>query len=269
MRPDTIKEYGWPVSGEWVRHQAHGRPKYAADMKGTCAECPLACYAHPMVPDPEEEHSFHKLCTLSVIASDPEKLEAVLAVFGKKREKKAKAVPPASEQLSIFDLEEQNLQETSSLQKLINMYQDAGLKPDEAKILAAGFILVRYIREEKTVYERLPGDKWHLGWLKLMGSPFATFTQAERQLAAILKDPQVIQVRPETGEVITGTGRCYDKLVLAGFDLYRSEGIVAGHGRPRIKCYTKGWGNWKKFETGKECQKAWDELMLTDKALQG
>jgi hypothetical protein len=268
MRPLEVKEYQWPSFGEGIRHQNNGELKYAPDMKGICAECPLACHPHPLVEDTENKNSFHKLCTLSVIASDDVKLLAVLEAFGKKKEKKLKLIQCPDQQLSIFDLSEQTLPEVSANQKLIDLYRCGGLFPDEAKILVAGFTLLRYIREDKSISSITPEIPPRRDiWSQVVSAQFATYSQAERNLAASLKDPQTVQVSPTTGEIVNGGDR--NKLILAGFDFYRTEGIIQGHGTPRIKCASKGWGTWQKYETAGEVKAAWEELMKDEKVLNG
>jgi hypothetical protein len=155
-----------------------------------------------------------------------------------------------------------------------------GFSRDEAKILMTGYDLVRYDREAKTVwlaetqYTIEDGrDNWVIDperdearWYKTGKSPYPTFASAERAVKEILDDGATIEIGGD-GKVVHCNNR---DLLDAGFDFYRTEGIIPGHGiAPRIKSFTKGWGTVQKFDTPAECQKAWDELMLTDKALQG
>ena len=148
----------------------------------------------------------------------------------------------------------------------INTYIVQGFSRDQAKLLLAGFTLVRYGRTEKVIYLAVP-DEGKSHWFKHVGSPFATYTAAEKELKDLLSMLGYIEVTSD-GLVLV-TGRKHSELSAAGFDLYRSEGIVQGHGTPRIKCFSKNWGTWQKYETGEEVQAAWDELMKNEKALQG
>ncbi len=43
-----------------------------------CGDCPLACYAHPMVEDETRKYCYHKLCTLTVIKASLINLKEVL-----------------------------------------------------------------------------------------------------------------------------------------------------------------------------------------------
>jgi hypothetical protein len=193
------------------------------------------------------------------------------------REKKKTARGPTSKdcQLSLFSDPE------PTPANPVNSLMEKGFSRDEAKILLAGFDLLRYDKEVKTVWvaeSQITWDSNEKGWAvdpekeeprwyKTGKSPYKTFAEAERAVKTIIDDAATIEVN-KLGIVDNGAGR---KLLKEseGFEFYRSEGIIPGHGTPRIKNMGTNWGNWKKFETGEECQKAWDELMLTDKALQG
>lgn len=149
-------------------------------------------------------------------------------------------------------------------------FMEMGFSRDESKLLLAGYSLVRYDRPAKNIDVISSGEDRDAGciaWLKHERSPFATYSSAERELKSILSQPFYIEVTM-AGEV---TGHKQSELLAAGFDLYRSEGIIPGHGHgsARIKCFSKGWGTWKKFDTAEECRAAWDELMKEEKALQG
>ena len=134
---------------------------------------------------------------------------------------------------------------------------------DETKILHMGFILVRYDRDKKTVQRTW--DNSRQGWAPAI--PFNTYAAAKRTLKDMLKIDNVVEVHLDGKANRTSSSK---KLYAAGFDFYRTDGIIPGHGTaPRIKCGSKGWGTLEKFETAKECQQAWDELMKDDRALEG
>jgi hypothetical protein len=134
---------------------------------------------------------------------------------------------------------------------------EAGYSLNGAKILLAGFRLVIYHREEKTIQVSCPDPFVEREEL----SAFPTYAAAERALKELLQDPLLIQIdNGHKGSVLSGDKKLRD----AGFESYRVEGITPGHGRPRIKSFSTGWGNWKKFETPEECKAAWTELLSTD-----
>ncbi len=135
--------------------------------------------------------------------------------------------------------------------------------PDETKILASGFSLVRYDREAKTVQCNFV-DNPDKGWAPAV--PFNTYAAAEKTLKEMLQLATVVEVSLDGKANMTTSSK---KLFAAGFEFYRSEGIVPGHGYPRIKQYSKNWGTWQKYETPEQCQAAWDELMQDQIALQG
>jgi len=147
----------------------------------------------------------------------------------------------------------------------LNTYVQLGFSRDEAKLLLAEFTLVRYDREEKAIHFAEP-DEDQSYWSPHIMSPFATYVAAEKELKSLLSMLGYIEV---TMEGLVHPGHKHRELSDAGFDLYRSEEIVMGHGTPRIKCFSKNWGTWKKYETSEEVQTAWDELMKDEKALQG
>ena len=133
---------------------------------------------------------------------------------------------------------------------------------DEVKIQSAGFHLVRYDRDAKTV--QVTHAEGSRGWAPPV--TFITYAAAERSLKETLEDSRMIQVGLE-GKVEGHIS--VKRLSAAGFEFYRSEGIIPGHGYPRIKIGSKNWGTWCKYETGEECQAAWVELMKDPKALVG
>lgn len=167
------------------------------------------------------------------------------------------------EQLSLFDL----LPQASALSPRIEALGRKGFSLDEAKILAAGFNLVRYVREEKRIDSALPDGPEPDTWLK--GLPDKTFAAAEKRLAAILEAPREIFVSEGCVSTAYKGNKSWGKLTLAGFDFYRKEGVTPGHGTPRIKCYSRNWGTWEKFETPAQVEAAWEELMKNEKALEG
>lgn len=149
----------------------------------------------------------------------------------------------------------------------IRDFQERGFSVDESKILAAGFVLVRYTQEDKTIDIADP-EEWKSGWVPHEDSPFKTYAAAERAMSDMLKHPQCICVSSDCGEASSG-GRTREKLSKAGFDFYRVEGTIPGHGTPRIKAWSKNWGTWNKYVSGAEVEAAWAELMKDDKALVG
>lgn len=134
---------------------------------------------------------------------------------------------------------------------------------DEAKLIAAGFVLVKYDREAKSIQQTyIEGGK---GWAPSI--TFSTYAAAERTLKEALKQENVVEVTLDGHANYSSCGR---KLFTAGFDFYRTEGIIPGHGDiPRIKQGSKNWGTWGKYEQPFELKNAWDELMKDPKALHG
>lgn len=146
--------------------------------------------------------------------------------------------------------------------KYIRALTKKGFSRDEIKVLRAGFSLVKYIRDEKKVLKSCADPM--LGWFLMGISP--TYAAAERRLKDLITDPKCIQTTEDgTIDMTGGSKRLYD----AGFDFYRHEGIMTGHGSPRIKQASKNWGNWQKFASEKEVKAAWAELMKNEKALEG
>lgn len=141
----------------------------------------------------------------------------------------------------------------------------SALSRDELKVVAAGFPLVKYFREEKTirVSEADPAN----GWIELPA--FATYAQAERKLKA-LKEEGHIESSVDGTIVMTGwniPGRIKD----AGFEFYRRYGhraYDAGMGCC-IKTGSRNWSNLAKYDTTEQLQQAWEHLMQQPKALEG
>lgn len=133
---------------------------------------------------------------------------------------------------------------------------------DETKILRAGFVLVRYDRDKKTIQRTW--DDSRRGWAPAI--PFNTYAVAEKTLKEMLKIDTMIEVSLDGKANMTTSSK---KLYAAHFDFYRSEGIIPGHGYPRIKQGRKNWATWEKYESAIECQVGWDMLMSGEMALQG
>ena len=120
---------------------------------------------------------------------------------------------------------------------------------NESKILTAGFSLVKYDRDSKTLYTTA-GDP-RAGWQA--SGPFETFAAAERQLEYEIA-AGFIHVAGNNKGTVSGH-KCVHKLRDKGFEFYRHE-------ETRIK-YGSSWRTWKKFETAEECLSAWETLMTT------
>ena len=144
-------------------------------------------------------------------------------------------------------------------------YVGQGFTRDEAKLLLAGFSLARYDRTEKAVYTAHPVNG-RAAWSHHVRSPFGTYSLAERELKETVSQPGFIEVTM-TGSVRPGHKQ--KELFAAGFDMYRAQGLIPGHGTPRIKCASQNWGTWCKYDSPGEVQAAWDELMQNEKALEG
>lgn len=141
----------------------------------------------------------------------------------------------------------------------VDILIEVGFSRNAAKLLMAGFSLVSYEREAKTIYATAPNLRD--GWIAL--DPFTTYAQAERALDRMLEDPGVVAISRNKKGSITGGAKH-----LHGFTFYRSEGIMQGHGTPRIKM-GPNWTTWKKFDNSEECAAAWEHLLQNDpKALE-
>lgn len=132
---------------------------------------------------------------------------------------------------------------------------------DEAKLLAAGFRLVRLDREMKRIDVSCHNPR--LYWTA--DTVRETFAAAERDLKRAIEGPeQFVEVSMD--------GQTQDrghKLKAAGFTFYRVECLTGHHEQCRIKI-GPNWSTWKKFDTPAECQAAWDDLMDNDPmALEG
>ena len=124
-----------------------------------------------------------------------------------------------------------------------------GYKRNEAKIIAAGFQLVKFDREEKQLSVTAVDPRG--GWLQLPARE--TWAAAERDLETMITDG-MINVVGNNKAGVSGN-KCISALRNKGFEFYRKEDS-------RIK-YGSGWRTWKKFNTPEECTTAWDTLMTT------
>lgn len=166
------------------------------------------------------------------------------------------------EGLTQLDLFERQMQicEITEPEPAIIYTRTGDIEGNEAKILLAGFDLVNYDRELKTI-SRIVADQSGQGWNKV--GEYPTYAAAERALKEILKDSSCIRVSHD-GEVLDNR----KPLIAAGFEFYRRNKTL-GDTVKRIKCYSKNWGTWQKYESAEQCKSAWNELMQNPKALEG
>jgi hypothetical protein len=172
-------------------------------------------------------------------------------------------IPRLTRQASLFE----NLLEPEELQPELPNTESIAVADiysrDENLLLGAGFILVRYDRDKKTVQRTW--DNYLQGWAPEV--MFNTYAAAERTLKEMLQMGSCIEV-DHRGKVVMNTSA--KKLYAAGFDFYRTEGVIPGHGSvPRIKSGRKNWSTVEKFEHPFQLKNAWDELMKDKKALCG
>ena len=163
-------------------------------------------------------------------------------------------------------VEAQESKRQADVRASIEDLRSRGFHRDEIKILRAGFSLVRYNREEKTISETW--DDPILGWYLV--DSYNTYAAAERKLAEIVQDPAIVQVSLDGKGVYSG--RDENKLQKAGFDFYRVEDPAFNDSYPRIKSRSSGWGTFKRFEKGDNVgvRSAFADLMENDeKALEG
>lgn len=146
----------------------------------------------------------------------------------------------------------------------------ADLRPvfsrDEQKVLAAGFSLVRYTRDEKKI--EISNDGINDGWATL--EPFPTYAAAERKLNEY-KTAGYINTGLEGKIIMTGWNQP-GGLLKAGFEFFRCYGLKSYDqlGGYCIKQGSRNWSNLAKFGTREELKTAWDKLMNEDmKALEG
>jgi hypothetical protein len=162
----------------------------------------------------------------------------------------------------------------------------------EMKVLAAGFSLVRYAREEKKIElsevstistEQLsegfcdecgvyPCCCWDDGlspvtsWTAL--EQFPTYAAAERKLKE-LKENGCIETGVDGKIIMTGWNQP-GGLLKAGFEFYRVYGFHTYDTGHCIKVGSKNWSNLAKYSTRAELRTVWDKLMNEDpKALEG
>lgn len=141
---------------------------------------------------------------------------------------------------------------------------NTGYSRDEAKVLAAGYMLVRYTREEKLieVSAAIATD----GWKEF--EPFLTYAAAERKLKEMI-DSGRINTGHDGKIIMTGWNRP-GGLINDGFEFYRCYGMNAYDQGCCIKQGSKNWSNWGKYADQAELITAWDGLMNDDlKALEG
>lgn len=134
----------------------------------------------------------------------------------------------------------------------------------ELKVLAGGFSLVRYTREEKKI-ELSEADPCN-GWTAL--EVFPTFAAAERKLKE-LKDKGDIETGLDGKIIMTGWNQP-GGLSKAGFEFYRVYGFHSYDTSHCIKIGSKNWSNLAKYKDRAELRAAWNKLMSEDpKALEG
>lgn len=135
---------------------------------------------------------------------------------------------------------------------------------DQKKLLAAGFMLVRYNREAKLIEISLPDPAD--GWGQL--PQFATYAAAERKLKEV-KEAGRIET-DLTGRIVMSGWNQPSGLLKSGFEFYRVYGFKKYETNFCIKVGSKNWSNLAKYSSKEELQNAWGGLMNNDpKALEG
>ena len=130
-----------------------------------------------------------------------------------------------------------------------------GFNRNEAKILTAGFSLVKYDREAKQL--SISAEDPRAGWMTLPARE--TFSAAERDLEKMIEDG-LINVAGNIKGTVAGH-KCTHKLRAAGFEFYRNGG-------DRIK-FGDSWKTWKKFDDSMDCSAAFETLLTSNpKALE-
>lgn len=170
-------------------------------------------------------------------------------------------IPRLTRQTSIFD-DLPELETVESQPDLIPSDTLDCFSRDEKKLLRAGYALIRYDRDNKTLQQTW--DDHRRGWAPPV--LFNTFAAAERSLKETLALDCFIEVTLD-GDVNRHSHPSSKKLFAAGFDFYRME--TWNEGTYRIKSASKNWGTWKKYDTPEECEAGWGELMKDEKALKG
>ena len=164
------------------------------------------------------------------------------------------------EQQSLFDLLTQSTAETGLYQAL----RDICYSLDHAKVLAEGYRLIIYHREDKKLEMTAvnPLDGW------IIKDGYATYAATERALKEILSAPEWIAAGKNG--TIGGSSSAGGEIRQAGFEFYRIYGLHDYDSSFCIKQGSKNWSNWGKYSSREELQAAWDTLMATDmKALRG
>lgn len=132
----------------------------------------------------------------------------------------------------------------------------------ELKVLAAGFMLVRYDRDAKKI-ELSEADICN-GWTAL--SQFPTYAAAERALKE-LTGKGYIWTGLDGKIVMSGQS---GKLMAEGFEFYRVYGFHSYDTGHCIKIGSKNWSNLAKYAGRVALRAAWNKLMTEDpKALEG
>lgn len=150
------------------------------------------------------------------------------------------------------------------IRSISDLMNKGGYSRDQAKVLRAGFQLVKYTRESKQI--EFTGTDPLDGWSLLDGFP--TYAAVERKLKEMLDQSEYVA----TGDdgTIGGSTNMSGKLRKAGFDFYRVYGLREYENDFRIKQASKNWATFKKCDSAEQLQAAWDDLMETDmKALKG
>ena len=139
---------------------------------------------------------------------------------------------------------------------------DAGFSRNAAKLLMAGFTLVSYDREQKTIFTTT--ENLRDGWFP--NDPYTTYAQAERALDRMLEDPGTVAIARNKKGSITGGAKH-----LGDYTFYRlfNERKEFGANEP---CRIKKGPNWTTFMKASDIEvilAAWEDLMTNDpKALE-
>lgn len=168
-------------------------------------------------------------------------------------------VPRLTRQAGLFDDLEWDQPDLVKVPAAMSCYSR-----DERKVVAAGFGLVRYNRDLKTV--QITNDDPATGWGPAV--PFNTYAAAERTLKATIEQG-CIETGLDGKIVMSGWNRP-GRLMEAGFEFYRCYGLRNYDTGSCIKVGSKNWSNLAKYGSREELQQAWDKLMSDDpKALEG
>jgi hypothetical protein len=163
---------------------------------------------------------------------------------------------PANEEAGICFIDEPGkLPAPTTIQLTFNELMGWGYKRNEAKILAAGFQLVKYERDEKQLSVTAVDPR--AGWLHLPARE--TWAAAERDLETMITDGMINVVG--NGKAGVPGHKCMKALRAVGFEFYRNAGDRIKHG--------DSWKTWKKFDDSMDCSAAWETLLSTNpKALE-